>query len=156
MSTPSDHMATAPRASIHCTSSAAKTPTQEVAAFSPEWYGLIDPTTTFDINGVLWMRPVGAHLDTVSELWLLKRHLSEVYIRGIAYEYMHCPRKTARLWFPHLFRMMNPWRHSARMQRGGGEYMSCWRSRRCSISLAALFLSSVQGTSCFTFVFFVS
>ena len=76
---------------------------EEVAALGPERYGLDDPTRTYDINGIVWTRPVGE--DAGPEHWTLKKitsHLRDVYVGRIAYEYMHSPSKTERLWFSHL------------------------------------------------------
>ncbi|EJF58365.1 dehydrogenase E1 and transketolase domain-containing protein 1 [Dichomitus squalens LYAD-421 SS1] len=76
---------------------------EEVAALSPERYGLADPASTYDINGIIWTRPVGQ--DAGPEHWPLEkitRHLREVYVGRVAYEYMHSPSKTERLWFSHL------------------------------------------------------
>ncbi|KAH9848789.1 dehydrogenase E1 and transketolase domain-containing protein 1 [Lenzites betulinus] len=76
---------------------------EEVAALDPARYGLVDPTQTYDINGIVWTHPVGE--DSGPELWPLERiarHLREVYVDRIAYEYMHSPSKTERLWFSHL------------------------------------------------------
>lgn len=76
---------------------------EEVAALSPERYGLDDPSKTYDINGIIWTRPVGE--DAGPEHWPLEkitRHLRDVYVSRVAYEYMHSPSKTERLWFSHL------------------------------------------------------
>ncbi|CDO71005.1 hypothetical protein BN946_scf184844.g9 [Trametes cinnabarina] len=76
---------------------------EEVAALNPARYGLDDPARTYDINGIVWTRPVGE--DTGPEHWSLERitsHLREVYVGRIAYEYMHSPSKTERLWFAHM------------------------------------------------------
>ncbi|KAI8974792.1 dehydrogenase E1 and transketolase domain-containing protein 1 [Trametes punicea] len=76
---------------------------EEVAALNPERYGLDDPSRTYDINGIVWTRPVGE--DAGPEHWPLERitrHLREVYVGRIAYEYMHSPSKTERLWFSHM------------------------------------------------------
>ncbi|KAI0367415.1 dehydrogenase E1 and transketolase domain-containing protein 1 [Pilatotrama ljubarskyi] len=76
---------------------------EEVAALNPARYGLDDPSRTYDINGIVWTRPVGE--DAGPEHWPLERitsHLREVYVGRIAYEYMHSPSKTERLWFSHL------------------------------------------------------
>ncbi|TFK82881.1 dehydrogenase E1 and transketolase domain-containing protein 1 [Polyporus arcularius HHB13444] len=76
---------------------------EEVAALNPQRYGLDDPSRTYDINGIIWTRPVGE--DAGPELWPLEkitRHLRDVYVGRVAYEYMHSPSKTERLWFSHL------------------------------------------------------
>ncbi|KAI0676210.1 dehydrogenase E1 and transketolase domain-containing protein 1 [Trametes maxima] len=76
---------------------------EEVAALNPARYGLDDPAQTYDINGIIWTDPVGE--DAGPEYWPLERitrHLRDVYVGRIAYEYMHSPSKTERLWFSHL------------------------------------------------------
>ncbi|KAI0754007.1 dehydrogenase E1 and transketolase domain-containing protein 1 [Daedaleopsis nitida] len=76
---------------------------EEVAALSPARYGLDDPSRTYNINGIIWTRPIGE--DVGPEHWPLEKiahHLREVYVGRIAYEYMHSPSKTERLWFSHL------------------------------------------------------
>ncbi|EIW54703.1 dehydrogenase E1 and transketolase domain-containing protein 1 [Trametes versicolor FP-101664 SS1] len=76
---------------------------EEVAALDPARYGLDDPARTYDINGIIWTHPIGE--DAGAEHWPLERiarHLREVYVGRVAYEYMHSPSKTERLWFSHL------------------------------------------------------
>jgi probable 2-oxoglutarate dehydrogenase E1 component DHKTD1 len=76
---------------------------EEVAALNPARYGLTDPAQTYNIDGIVWTRPVGA--DAPPEEWTLQqitRHLRRIYVGRIAYEYMHSPSKTERLWFSHL------------------------------------------------------
>ncbi len=76
---------------------------KEVAALDPSRYGLTDPSACYDINGIIWTSPVGT--DSGPTKWELKditRHLREIYVGRIAYEYMHSPSKTERLWFSHL------------------------------------------------------
>lgn len=76
---------------------------EEVAALDPARYGLDDPARTYDINGIIWTHPIGE--DAGAERWPLERiarHLREVYVGRVAYEYMHSPSKTERLWFSHL------------------------------------------------------
>ena len=54
---------------------------EEVAALSPERYGLTDPARTYDINGILWTRPAGE--DAGPEHWTLERitrHFRDVYV----------------------------------------------------------------------------
>lgn len=80
---------------------------EEVAALDPARYGLTDPSQKFDVNGIVWTKPVGyqgANADT-EQLWTLEeivRHLRTVYVGPIAYEYMHSPSKSERLWFSHF------------------------------------------------------
>ena len=76
---------------------------EEVAALDPGRYGLTDLSATFDVNGILWTSPVGQDSGptelTLSEI---TRRLRRIYVDRIAYEYMHSPTKTERLWFSHL------------------------------------------------------
>jgi probable 2-oxoglutarate dehydrogenase E1 component DHKTD1 len=76
---------------------------EEVAALDPTRYGLEDPSATYDVNGIVWTRPISEAQK--SEKWTLEeisRHLRAVYVGRIAYEYMHSHSKTERLWFSHL------------------------------------------------------
>jgi probable 2-oxoglutarate dehydrogenase E1 component DHKTD1 len=76
---------------------------EEVAALSPERYGLTNPEQRFNVNGILWTKRVGE--GSGEEWWTLseiRNHLKRVYVGNIAYEYMHSPFKSERLWFAHL------------------------------------------------------
>lgn len=76
----------------------------EVAALDATRYGLTDPAKSYPIDGIIWNNPDGPNL-TSNEHWTLKEikeHLREVYVGNIAYEYMHSPSKTERLWFSHI------------------------------------------------------
>ncbi|PPQ78664.1 hypothetical protein CVT25_010552 [Psilocybe cyanescens] len=77
---------------------------EEVAALFPERYGLNDDDKVYDVNGILWTKRVG-EAGEGEELWSfrqIRKHLRKVYVGNIAYEYMHSPSKTERLWFSHL------------------------------------------------------
>ncbi|KAH9478201.1 putative 2-oxoglutarate dehydrogenase E1 component DHKTD1, mitochondrial [Psilocybe cubensis] len=77
---------------------------EEVAALFPERYGLNDDDKVYDVNGIIWTKRVG-EAGEGEELWNLKQireHLRKVYVGNIAYEFMHSPSKTERLWFSHL------------------------------------------------------
>ncbi|CAL1698812.1 unnamed protein product [Somion occarium] len=77
---------------------------EEIAALDPTRYGLVDQGRKYNINGIVWTQPVGVDTETPVE-WTLEnitRHLRTVYVGRIAYEYMHSPSKTERLWFSHL------------------------------------------------------
>ncbi|KAJ3558642.1 hypothetical protein NM688_g804 [Phlebia brevispora] len=76
---------------------------EEVAALDPTRYGLIDPSAKYDVNGILWTCPFGEDPGK-TELTLaeITQSLRQVYVGRIAYEYMHSPSKTERLWFSHL------------------------------------------------------
>ncbi|KAJ3913557.1 dehydrogenase E1 and transketolase domain-containing protein 1 [Lentinula edodes] len=78
----------------------------EVAALNPSRYGLKDGNKRYNVNGIIWTNPkVEAQRNDTEEWWTLDeitRHLREVYVGKIAYEYMHSQSKTERLWFSHL------------------------------------------------------
>ncbi|ESK91976.1 putative 2-oxoglutarate dehydrogenase e1 component mitochondrial [Moniliophthora roreri MCA 2997] len=78
----------------------------EVAALDPSRYGLTDGQKKYNVNGIIWTNPrVESQRDDTEEWWTLDqitRHLKSVYVGRIAYEYMHSPSKTERLWFSHL------------------------------------------------------
>lgn len=74
---------------------------ERVAALEPSRYGLSDPDTTYDINGILWT----AGEQAPQKRWTLRDitdFLNTTYVGRIAYEYMDLPSKTERLWFSHL------------------------------------------------------
>ncbi|CAA7261195.1 unnamed protein product [Cyclocybe aegerita] len=79
---------------------------EEVAALSPARYGLVDDGTKYNVNGIVWTKRVGERAEGEGdEWWTLKQiqeHLRKVYVGNIAYEFMHSPSKTERLWFSHL------------------------------------------------------
>ncbi|CAE6428691.1 unnamed protein product [Rhizoctonia solani] len=77
-----------------------------VGALDPTRYGLKDANAKFDVNGIIW-HDLGSLGTPSSEpvMWTLSEivdHLRSVYIGRIAYEYMHSPSKSERLWFSHL------------------------------------------------------
>ena len=77
---------------------------EDVDALDPRRYGLTDAWRTYDVNGILWTKRVGEAPEE-RELWTLRNitnHLRSVYLGRIAYEYMHSPSKTERLWFSHI------------------------------------------------------
>ncbi|KAG5335307.1 hypothetical protein C0989_001492 [Termitomyces sp. Mn162] len=77
---------------------------EEVAALNPRRYGLTDDLKRYNVNGILWTKPVSSAA-AGQDWWTLEeitRHLRSVYVSRIAYEYMHSPSKTERLWFSHL------------------------------------------------------
>lgn len=82
---------------------------EEVAALDPARYGLVDQGKKYNVNGIVWTNPVGVDTETPVEWTLeqLTRHLRAVYVGRIAYEYMHSPSKTERLWFSHLLESEN-------------------------------------------------
>lgn len=77
---------------------------EDVAALPPARYGLADPDAAYDVDGILWTRPIGPE-GAGAERWTLKdieRRLRAVYVGRVAYEFMHSHSKTERLWFAHL------------------------------------------------------
>ncbi|VDB88235.1 unnamed protein product [Peniophora sp. CBMAI 1063] len=85
-----------------------------VAALDPARYGLSTPTSTFNVDGILWTKPVG---ESSPEEWSLSEiddRLKAIYVGRIAYEYMHCSSKNERLWFSHVLESQDPasWRAS--------------------------------------------
>ncbi|KAJ7505194.1 Transketolase, pyrimidine binding domain-containing protein [Mycena galericulata] len=83
---------------------------EEVAALDPRRYGLVDEEKKYDVNGIVWTRPVDTSQREDAESWWTLRqvteHLRAIYIGRIAYEYMHSPSKTERLWFSHTLESM--------------------------------------------------
>lgn len=82
----------------------------DVDALNPKRYGLVDNSRTYDVNGILWTKHVGEAPDD-PEFWTLRditKHLQSVYVGRIAYEYMHSPSKTERLWFSHILEARTP------------------------------------------------
>jgi len=63
---------------------------EEVAALSPERYGLVDDNAKYNVNGILWTKRIGeAREGEGEEWWTLKQireHLRKVYVGNIAYE----------------------------------------------------------------------
>lgn len=83
---------------------------EDVDALDPGRYGLIDDSRAYDVNGILWTKRVGEAFDE-PEHWTLRditNHLRSVYLGRIAYEYMHSPSKTERLWFSHILEARTP------------------------------------------------
>jgi probable 2-oxoglutarate dehydrogenase E1 component DHKTD1 len=89
----------------------------EVAALDPARYGLNDITRKYNVDGIIWTKLVGSVpersgeesggiADESSGTWWtlgdITRHLRSVYVGRIAYEYMHSPSKSERLWFSHF------------------------------------------------------
>jgi 2-oxoglutarate dehydrogenase complex dehydrogenase (E1) component-like enzyme len=62
---------------------------EEVAALDPKRYGLVDESQKYNVNGILWTKPVGSSSDAEEEWWTLgeiERHLRNVYVARIAHE----------------------------------------------------------------------
>lgn len=83
---------------------------EEVAAVDPTRYGLVDEGKKYNINGIIWTQPLGPcpdyGLGDMDNSWWtlgdITRHLRSIYMGRVAYEYMHSPSKTERLWFSHF------------------------------------------------------
>lgn len=85
---------------------------EPVSALDPARYGLHSSDEPYDINGIVWYDGQSPSLDTSttspvsSDLkWSLDditKHLRDVYVGSIGYEFMHSPSKAERLWFAHL------------------------------------------------------
>jgi probable 2-oxoglutarate dehydrogenase E1 component DHKTD1 len=83
---------------------------EAVDALDPKRYGLVDGSKTYDVNGIIWTKRVGEAPDD-PEHWTLREitnHLRSVYVGRIAYEFMHSPSKTERLWFSHMLEARTP------------------------------------------------
>ncbi|KAK7048480.1 2-oxoglutarate dehydrogenase E1 component mitochondrial [Favolaschia claudopus] len=78
---------------------------EEVAALDPRRYHLFDDDKKYNVNGIVWTGPVNPSAREDEEQWWTLRqitdHLRNIYTGPIAYEYMHSPSKTERLWFSH-------------------------------------------------------
>ncbi|KAK0207621.1 thiamine diphosphate-binding protein [Armillaria fumosa] len=79
---------------------------KEVAALDPSRYGLTDESKKYNVNGIIWTHPsVESQGENMTEEWWtlgeIVRHLRSIYVNRIAYEYMHSPSKSERLWFSH-------------------------------------------------------
>ncbi|KAJ7928025.1 thiamine diphosphate-binding protein [Mycena leptocephala] len=78
---------------------------EEVAALDPRRYGLVDDHKKYNVNGIVWTAPVDtSQREDAEDWWTLNQvteHLRNIYTGPIAYEYMHSPSKTERLWFSH-------------------------------------------------------
>ncbi|KAG9009165.1 hypothetical protein FRB90_008510, partial [Tulasnella sp. 427] len=86
-----------------------------VHALDPSRYGLHDMEKEYSVHGILWNQnmpegPEGGE-SLKSETWKLKdivEFLRSVYVGRIAYEFMHSPSKSERLWFTHLLESAGP------------------------------------------------
>lgn len=62
---------------------------EEVAALDPKRYGLTDESKKYNVNGIIWTKPVGSASGAQEEWWTLDeiaRHLRRVYVGQIAHE----------------------------------------------------------------------
>jgi len=79
---------------------------EEVAALDPTRYGLARDSV-YETSGIVWSRGEDAiSAEREGQVpWRLseiEQHLRKTYCGRIAYEFMHSPSKTERLWFSHL------------------------------------------------------
>lgn len=85
----------------------------EVNALDPARYGLDDPNKSYSVDGILWNKqmPEGEGDSSQQATWKLReivQFLRGVYVDRIAYEFMHSPSKSERLWFTHLLESSGP------------------------------------------------
>jgi len=76
---------------------------ERVPALDPTRYNLIDPNKEYNVNGIIWTKPVGSN-EEQDEFWTLSRitqHLQATYVGGLAYEFNHSSSHTEALWFAH-------------------------------------------------------
>lgn len=84
-----------------------------VGALDPGRYGLHDLDKTYSVEGILWNKsmPEGEANPSEQQQWKLKDivgFLRGVYVGRIAYEFMHSPSKSERLWFTHMLESEPP------------------------------------------------
>jgi len=88
---------------------------EEVAALDPARYGLIDRNKLYNVNGIVWLNSVEDRIigktEAMFPLSEIVHHLRSVYVGRIAFEYMHSPIKSERLWWSHLLESSakGPW-----------------------------------------------
>lgn len=73
-------------------------------ALDPARYGLTDDKKEYNIHGIIWTGS-DENGGASEEWWTLgkiTKHLRDVYIGNIGYEYTHSPSKTERFWFSRL------------------------------------------------------
>lgn len=76
----------------------------QVAALDPRRYQLADPKKKYNVNGIIWTKPIGSTTGDQDEWWTLEEitnHLRTTYVSGLAYEFMHSSSTTEALWFSH-------------------------------------------------------
>lgn len=76
---------------------------ERVPALDPTRYDLTDPNKEYNVNGIIWTRPIGSS-EEQDELWSLSKitqHLHETYVGGLAYEFNHSSSHAEALWFAH-------------------------------------------------------
>ena len=76
---------------------------ERVPALDPARYNLTDPNKEYNVNGIIWTKPVGSNGEP-DESWTLSKitqHLHATYVGGLAYEFNHSSSHTEALWFAH-------------------------------------------------------
>ena len=76
---------------------------ERVPALDPARYNLTDPNKEYNVNGIIWTKPVGPN-EEQDEWWTLSKitqHLDTIYVGGLAYEFNHSSSHTEALWFAH-------------------------------------------------------
>jgi probable 2-oxoglutarate dehydrogenase E1 component DHKTD1 len=76
---------------------------ERVPALDPTRYNLTDPNKEYNVNGIIWTKPVGSD-EGQDEWWTLSKitqHLHATYVGGLAYEFNHSSSHTEALWFAH-------------------------------------------------------
>ena len=82
---------------------------ERVPALDPGRYNLTDPNKEYNVNGIIWTKPVGSN-EEQDEWWSLSRiiqHLHATYVGGLAYEFNHSSSHTEALWFAHHLESRN-------------------------------------------------
>ena len=76
---------------------------ERVPALDPARYNLTDPDKEYNVNGIIWTKPVGS--DGEQDVWWtlskITQHLHATYVGGLAYEFNHSSSHTEALWFAH-------------------------------------------------------
>ena len=76
---------------------------ERVAALDPARYNLTDSSKEYNVNGIIWTKPVGSDQEQ-DEWWSLSKitqHLHETYVGGLAYEFNHSASHAETFWFAH-------------------------------------------------------
>ena len=76
---------------------------ERVPALDPTRYNLTDPNREYNVNGIIWTKPVESNQEQ-DEWWTLSKitqHLHATYVGGLAYEFNHSSSHAEALWFAH-------------------------------------------------------
>jgi probable 2-oxoglutarate dehydrogenase E1 component DHKTD1 len=82
---------------------------ERVPDLDPARYNLTDPNKEYNVNGIIWTKPVGSK-EEQDEWWSLSKitqHLHATYVGGLAYEFNHSSSHTEALWFAHYLESRN-------------------------------------------------